>query len=112
MRETMTATIAAVPIERPVGRTILAATPELPRHSEASAVQLAGGSVLLLWCEFAGPSDNHGSHIAALHSTDGGETWGGRRIVVENTAGLNVMSPAIRRLAGGDLGMVYSHRES
>jgi hypothetical protein len=98
--------------ERPVGRTILQATTELPRHSEASAVQLADGSLLLLWCEFAGPSDNHGSRIAGLTSTDGGQTWGDRRIVVENTAGLNVMSPAVRRLASGDLGIVYSHRDS
>ena len=111
---TATPTTATPTTARPEGQTILPATDELPRHSEASAVQLADGSVLLLWCEFAGPSDNHGSRIAGLLSRDGGETWdaASRRIVVENTAGLNVMSPAIRRLAGGDLGMVYSHRES
>jgi hypothetical protein len=104
--------MTATALERPVGHTILEATPELPRHSEASAVQLADGSILLLWCEFAGPSDNHGGHIAGLVSRDGGETWGERQVVVENAAGLNVMSPAIRRLQNGDLGMVYSYRES
>ncbi len=104
--------MVAAGFDRPVGRTILQATPEFPRHSEASAVQLADGSILLLWCEFAGPSDNHGSRIAGLLSVDGGLTWNSRYVVVENTAGLNVMSPAIRRLADGSLGMVYSYRNS
>ena len=39
-------------------------------------------------------------------------TWAGQRTAIPNTAALNVMSPAVRRLADGGLGMVYSHREA
>jgi hypothetical protein len=97
---------------RPASRTILAADAAHPRHSEASAAALGGGGVLLLWSEFSGAHDNHGSRIAAMESHDGGETWGVRRVVVENTAGINVMSPAVRRLTDGGLGLLYSHRDS
>ncbi len=109
----MTATL-----ETPPGRSgcwekiVLPATREKPRRQEASAVQLGDGGLLLLWSEFDGRSDNAGATIEAMVSHDRGDTWSPRWTVVENTAGLNVMSPAVRRLADGALGLVYSHRES
>ena len=45
-------------------------------------------------------------------SKDGGHTWGDEQVAIENTAGLNVMAPAIRRMKNGALAMIYSHRES
>lgn len=114
--------IVAVPKIGYWTKDILSPTREKPRRQEASAVELASGGLLLLWSEFDGRSDNARATIMAMASTDKGETWGGSGEVgqgdqktwtaVENTAGLNVMSPAVRRLGDGGLGMVYSHRES
>ncbi len=108
-------------MERPKGQIILPSSEEYPRHSEATTVQLNNGDILLAWSKFqverspdgrllAG--DNARAHIAAMISKDGGHTWGDEYTIVENTAGLNVMSPAIRRMKDGALGMVYSHRDS
>ena len=108
---------------------VLPATQQSPRRQEASAVELKDGGLLLLWSEFDGRSDNARATIMATVSYDRGETWGllkhkggssptagsgGETMwtAIENNAGLNVMSPAVRRLADGALGMVYSHRDS
>lgn len=108
-------------MQRPQRQIILPSTDEYPRHSEATAVRLNNGDILLAWSKFAVErepdgrllsSDNARAHIAALISHDGGYTWGDERVLVENTAGLNVMAPALRRLNDGGLGMIYSHRDS
>jgi sialidase-1 len=91
---------------------ILPATREKPRRQEASAVQLLDGGLLLLWSEFEGRSDNARATIEAMVSPDRGQTWGRPWTAVPNTAGLNVMSPAVRRLEDGALGLAYSHRQS
>ena len=91
---------------------VLPPTREKPRRQEASAVELADGGLLLLWSEFDGRSDNARATIMGMVSPDRGGTWGEMRTAVENPAGLNVMSPAVRRRADGGLGMVYSHREA
>ncbi|MBI3972666.1 MAG: exo-alpha-sialidase [Chloroflexi bacterium] len=93
-------------------KVILKPTAELPRRQEASAVELHDGGLLLAWSEFRGRGDNARATIEAMVSYDRGETWDAQWRIVENTAGLNVMSPAVRRLADGGLGMVYSHRDS
>jgi sialidase-1 len=123
-------------MNRPTGHILLPATPEHPRHSEASAVRLASGDILLAWSKFSGRGDNAGASIAALTyssreqetraflegdnaraaiaggqlGADGG--WRDERVLVANEAGLNVMSPALARLADGALGLLYSFRES
>jgi len=99
-------------MSHPTSRIILPATEAIPRHSEASAVQLRNGDLLLAWSKFVGRGDNAKGHIAGMSSSDGGHTWHDERVLVENSAGLNVMSPALARLADGGLGLVYSHRES
>ena len=108
-------------MERPQRQIILPSTPEYPRHSEATAVQLNNGDILLAWSKFQVErrpdgrllsGDNARAHIAGLISRDGGYTWEDEHVLVENTAGLNVMAPAIRRLKDGGLGMIYSHRDS
>lgn len=105
------------------------ATDEFPRHSEATAVQLKSGSILLLWSKFQGQGDNATANITGaeahiLHDDNGqahiagavadasGLAWGEERVVIRNDAGLNVMSPALTRLADGGIGLVYSKRNS
>ena len=100
-------------MSEPQGEVIRAATDAAPRHSEASAVALANGDVLLAWSRFEGEGDNATACIAAISSSDAGVTWhDDERVLVENVAGLNVMSPAVGRLPDGGLGLIYSHRES
>ncbi|NET39617.1 MAG: exo-alpha-sialidase [Cyanothece sp. SIO1E1] len=96
----------------PTSKIILPASDTFTRHSEASMVELKDGTLLLAWSKFKGNHDNSKSHIACLLSKDGGHSWGEEKMLIENTAGLNVMSPAIRRLKDGSLGMVYNHRDS
>jgi hypothetical protein len=108
---------------------IRAATPENPRHSEATAVELRDGSILLAWSRFEGRGDNAIAEIAGvdahvLHDDNGQATvagtvltgsgleWGEERTLIGNGAGLNVMSPALARLADGGIGLLYSHRNS
>lgn len=108
-------------MQRPQRSVILPATHEYPRHSEASAIKLNNGDIMLVWSKFKVETtregklmsgDNARAHIAGMISKDGGHTWENERTIIENTAGLNVMSPALARLKDGSLGMVYSHRES
>ena len=109
----MTATLETPPAQSTHWqKLVFAATREKPRRQEASAVQLHNGDLLLLWSEFDGRSDNARATIEATVSSDRGETWSPQWTAIHNTAGLNVMSPAVRRLADGALGMVYSHREA
>lgn len=111
-------------IDRSISTLVARSLPEFPRHSEASIIEAEPGRLLLAWSRFSSrrksgerssgilESDNDAADIAGLWSTDGGETWHGEHTLVENSAGLNVMSPALARLRDGSLGLVYSHRES
>lgn len=104
-------------MDTPHGEVILPTSDEYPRHSEASTIRLKNGDILLAWSRFqatpdADNGDNMRAHVAGMISKDGGHTWGDEYALVENAAGLNVMSPALRYLPNGNIGMVYSHRDS
>ena len=95
--------------------TIIAqASPEKPRHSEASIVHLKDGSLLLGWTEFYGGSgDDHGAaRICGKVSTDGGVTWGERYVLIENDGGCNVMEVNFVRLTPDTLGILYCQKNS
>ena len=113
------------------GEIIRQATDNYPRHSEATAVTLRDGSILLAWSRFEGQGDNAVAEVAGmeahiLHDDNGqatvagtvlsengsGIAWGEERVLIRNNAGLNVMSPALARLHDGGIGMVFSHRNS
>jgi sialidase-1 len=75
------------------------ATPEFPRHTEGSLIDLDDGSLLCAMTSFsANTSDFAKAQIVGRTSTDGGRTWGEPRVLQENTGGLNVMSVTLRRL--------------
>ena len=106
------------------------------RRSEASLVALHNGSVLLAYGRHTGPNDpgyarlkservvRYGGASAIERDNDFGEIVAVRldalgrrqteeRVLVPAPAdGLNAMSPALRRLPDGRLGMLYSHRQS
>src|SRR5262245_47433617 len=77
------------------------------RHSEASLVELKDGRLLMVWQEFekgTGDSDFFPGRLAAMTSRDGGRTWGGYNILVRPDRGdINVFSPSLLRLPGGEI---------
>ncbi|MBL9202276.1 MAG: exo-alpha-sialidase [Opitutaceae bacterium] len=83
------------------------------RRSEASAVALKDGRVLVAWCDLVGASDNAKGYISAIELGADGRPLGAPRIVVPTpTGGLNALSPALRRLPNGEIGMAFSYRMS
>jgi hypothetical protein len=83
------------------------------RRSEASAVTLKSGDVLVAWCDLERGSDNARGHISLAELSPAGTPRGAPRIVVPPPpGGLNALSPALRRLANGAIGLVFSHRMS
>ncbi len=82
-------------------------TEDNPRYTEGSVLDLQDGSLLFAVTEFFGSgSDFAEAHIIARQSSDGGRTWGKKRILQKNTGGLNCMSVTLRRLPSSD----HSHR--
>lgn len=83
------------------------------RCSEASSVELRDGTVLLAYGRHAGASDNAAGHIwGRTIEADGTPRADDRILVRSPEGGLNAMSPALRRLPDGRLGMLYSFRVS
>jgi hypothetical protein len=83
------------------------------RRSEASAVNLKDGRVLVAWCDLVGSSDNARGYISAVELDAAGQPLGAPRVLVPTPeGGLNSLSPALRRLPDGAIGMAFSHRMS
>jgi sialidase-1 len=82
-----------------IAEIVYPATKSNPRYTEGSVVELNDGSLIFAVTEFFGNgSDFAKAHIVARQSSDGGRTWGDKRILQKNTGGLNVMSATLRRL--------------
>jgi sialidase-1 len=106
------------------------------RRSEASMVALRDGSVLCAYGRHTGPKDpgyaallnarvtryaggspierdNDSGEIVMVRLDASGRKLTEERVVIPAPAdGLNSMSPALRRLSDGRLGLLYSHRQS
>ncbi len=101
---------------------ILPAGGAVHRRGEASMVLLSGGRVLIAYANHtqhrdSGVSpiegDNDRADICATVLDAAGRPRGPERLLVKRPEGaLNVMSPALRRLPDGRLGMLYSRRAS
>ncbi|MEA1949831.1 MAG: exo-alpha-sialidase [Planctomycetota bacterium] len=74
-------------------------SPQHPRNSEGSVIELHDGSLLFTTTQFLGEKGDAGkAHIVARGSRDGGRTWGPIRVLQENIGRRNVMSVTLRRL--------------
>src|SRR5690349_1706735 len=93
------------PAPRPEIVMVAEARGKVVRNSEAAMVGLRDGTLLAVWQEFQkgqGDSDFFPGRLVAGTSADGGRTWGGYRVLVENEPGdVNVFSPSLLRLADG-----------
>ncbi|MDR3406530.1 MAG: sialidase family protein [Chthoniobacter sp.] len=86
---------------------------EHPRNSEGSFVRLQSGRVLFYYSQFyGGAEDGSAARIVGIHSDDGGRTWSEPQVVLENTAGNNVMSVSLLRLASGKIAFFYVLKNS
>ncbi len=85
-----------------------------PRNSEASAVLLKDGRLLLAYTRFTGRDMDGGSAcIASRLSSDGGRTWTREdRVLVDNEGVLNVMSASLLRLNTGRIAVCYLVKNS
>jgi len=93
-------------------RTIISATDEEPRHSEASVIELKDGSLLMAWQRHRkshfGAGDQAPSNISLMNSNDNGESWHDARVVAEMVEGcVNVYSPTLFRNADGSISLFF-----
>jgi len=93
---------------------LLPPSPENPRNSEGSMVELADGSILFAYSHFtSGSRDNSSGHIASRLSTDRGRTWSSQDVtLVENEGRENVMSVSFLRLQTGEIALFYAIKNS
>jgi sialidase-1 len=97
---------------------VFPADAEHPRYSEGSVIVLRDGRLLYATTEFdASSSDFARARIQAVESADEGRTWGPRRVLQENSGGINVMSVSLfRMLPGatfdGPIGFLYLQKDS
>ena len=82
------------------------------RNSEAGAVELDDGRILLVWSDFyGGPTDFSAGRLSGTISADRGRTWSDKFTVVENTAIVNTILPSLLRLQSGELALFYLRME-
>ena len=90
------------------------AVPGNMRNSEADALVLRDGRLLLAWTEFLGDgkSDWTGARLSARISSDQGTTWGERFTLQENIGKMNVMEPDLLRLKSGKVLFLFARKNS
>lgn len=92
----------------------LAPTQGNPRNSEGAFIELRDGRLMFAYSKYIGesPEDDATSCIAAMYSTDGGESWAGQRDLFfpQDESAINLMSVSLLRMGNGDLGIFYMVR--
>ena len=94
-------------------KTVLYASEEFPRHSEASIIELNDGSLLMAWQRHKksnlGSGDDAPSTISLMNSCDNGATWQNERVVAEMIDNcINVFSPSLLRNADGSISLFFT----
>ena len=85
-----------------------------PRNGEGTFARFKDGSILHVFTEYCGEiyEDDGIAHLCAVRSTDEGETWSDRYLILEKDDGAkNYMSPSLLRLPNGHLGMFFLRKE-
>ena len=93
-------------------RTVIYATEDAPRHSEASVIELKDGTLLMAWqCHKKsvwGSRDESPSNISLMNSSDNAVTWGRERVVAERIEGsVNVYAPTLFRNSDGSISLFF-----
>lgn len=85
-----------------------------PRNGEGTFARLKDGRILHVYTEYYGDSwiDEATAHLAAVVSSDEGETWSEPFVLLEkDETARNYMSPSLLRLPSGDLGLCFLRKE-
>lgn len=94
-------------------KVIAPADEQAVRRSEGTLVELRDGSVLFAYACHSGRTDNHRAPLVCRRLNAEGDPVTPEKILVEPPdGGLNAMSPALRRLADGRIGLLFSYRMS
>ena len=83
---------------------------KVSRNGEGAFIRLNDGRIMYALTEFISPKwgDNTESQIVAYYSSDEGETWGDKRVLLKKTEQeVNLMSVTLVRLNNGDLGLIH-----
>jgi len=93
---------------------LLPGSPENPRNSEGSMIELRNRKIMFAYTHFyGGKSDASSAYIGARYSEDRGRTWSGKdRVVVENEGKQNVMSVSLLRIESGEILLGYLVKNS
>lgn len=95
-----------------IGREVafLSTDKENPRNGEGSFLRLRDGGIMYAYTEYYGDNweDHATARIAAVYSSDEGETWSAPSILLERgSEDLNIMSVSLIRMQNGDIGCLY-----
>jgi sialidase-1 len=86
---------------------------DFPRLDEPSMVELRDGSMLFAYANHDGRTDNDSSDIVGVKLDRAANIISSEKVIMPAPVdGLNSMSPALRRLPDGRIGMVFSYRVS
>ena len=83
---------------------------ENPRNGEGAFIRLKNGDILYAYTSYIGGdwADEAPAQICACISSDEGEHWGERFLLLDKDADArNYMSVSLLRMANGDLGMIF-----
>lgn len=92
--------------------TVVSATADLPRHSEASILELKDKRLLIAWQRHEksnfGAGDQAPSTVSLMNSDDNGKTWHSFRVAAGMIPGcVNVYSPSLYRCANGSISLFF-----
>ncbi len=99
-------------MDKVIGRDVLFlhTDDKTPRNGEGTFLRLKNGAVLFVYTKFSGNEwyDDAAADIAAVVSTDEGETWSEPRIIIaHDETSKNVMCPSLIRMNNGDVGLLF-----
>ncbi len=102
-----------LPGPKPLPDVVCPVSPDNPRNTEGSIVELRDGRLLLAYTRFyGGGGDDARADISARLSTDGGQTWSAPFLLQPNDGAQNVMSVSLLRLDNGELMLGYLRKNS
>ncbi len=98
-----------------IGKTVhtIPPTKNNPRNGEGDFIRLPDGRIMFAYSEYYSdnPHDHAPSQITAVFSSDEGESFGGRRVLVAPREDVvNRMSVSLLKMQNGEIGMFYGEK--
>ena len=84
------------------------------RNGEGAFLRLNDGRIMYAYTKYngRGGSDHDTAYIAAVYSSDEGETWSSDTVLFAKPQdAMNIMSVSLLRMANGDLGLVFLRKD-